>query len=92
MGGGAETGSAAMGGSSSVGVGAAGVASGSVGGVSSGVAVGVAQGLAADNPARPIGPWTYSLRGVYFNKNAYDNTTDCLNAAAGQRLPLDLCR
>jgi len=80
------------GGGSSAAPAAGGVAGGSVSGGVSG-----ALGLNADpSLARRLGrredPWTYALRGVYFKRDSYSSTADCLTAAYAQELPLDLCR
>jgi hypothetical protein len=34
----------------------------------------------------------YQLRPVYFPRERYKSTADCLTAAHSQKLPLDLCR
>jgi hypothetical protein len=37
-------------------------------------------------------PRSYQLRPVYFRREQFNSTADCLTAAHGQKLPLDLCR
>ena len=34
----------------------------------------------------------YSLRGVYFRREWFGSTADCLTAASARRLPLELCQ
>jgi hypothetical protein len=34
----------------------------------------------------------YELRAVYFRPDLFKSTADCMTAAFGRRLPLDLCR
>jgi hypothetical protein len=36
-------------------------------------------------------PRTYQLRAVYFRRDLFKSTADCLTAAYTQRLPLSLC-
>jgi hypothetical protein len=40
----------------------------------------------------PEGRRAFQLRAVYFRRELYKSTADCLTAAYTQRLPLDLCR
>jgi hypothetical protein len=35
---------------------------------------------------------TFQLRAVYFRRDLFKSTADCLTAAHSQQLPLDLCR
>jgi hypothetical protein len=35
---------------------------------------------------------TFQLRPVYFRRDLFNSTADCLTAAHSQQLPLDLCR
>jgi hypothetical protein len=35
---------------------------------------------------------SYQLHAVYFQRDRYKSTADCLTAASSQGLPLDLCR
>jgi hypothetical protein len=35
---------------------------------------------------------TYSLRAIYFKREMFQSTADCLTAASAKRLPLELCR
>jgi hypothetical protein len=35
---------------------------------------------------------TFQLRAVYFRRDLFKSTADCLTAARSQQLPLDLCR
>jgi hypothetical protein len=34
----------------------------------------------------------YALRGIYFRREIYESTADCLTAASAKGLPLDLCQ
>ena len=44
-------------------------------------------GLADIGAARP-----YSLRAIYFRRDQFRSTADCVAAAYGQRLPLEVCQ
>ena len=35
---------------------------------------------------------SFQLRAVYFPRDRYKSTADCLTAASSQNLPLDVCR
>ena len=35
---------------------------------------------------------SFQLHAVYFPRNRYKSTADCLTAASSQNLPLDVCR
>lgn len=48
---------------------------------------GGSDGLSPQEGAR-----AFALRAVYFRREAYASTADCLTAAYTHRLPLDLCR
>ena len=37
-------------------------------------------------------PRAYQLRPVYFRRDAFKSTADCLTAAYSQRLPLEVCQ
>ena len=75
------------------------VGSPSVGGVSTGGAPGgVASGgigvagpgsVAGDRATQGAG--AYAVHGIYFRREWYPDMTDCLNAASGKGLPLDVC-
>ena len=89
-GGGAAVGGTASGSSAGGGVGG-GVASGAgVGGVAGSLS---APAQIAQQPqqqqetARP-----YSLRGIYFRRDMFSGTADCLTAAHAQHLPPELCQ
>ena len=49
--------------------------------------VGGSDGLSPQDRAR-----AFALRAVYFRREAYSSTADCLTAAYTQRLPLELCQ
>ena len=34
----------------------------------------------------------YALRAIYFRRESYKSTADCLTAAHAQHLPLEICR
>jgi hypothetical protein len=36
--------------------------------------------------------WPYSLRAIYFRRDQFRSTSDCLTAAYTQRLPLEVCQ
>ncbi|HYD07872.1 MAG TPA: hypothetical protein VEC60_19210 [Reyranella sp.] len=66
----------------------------------SGTGTGSASGFVI-NPAAPARgggaaaaepPGIYSLRGIYFNRQQFGSTADCLTAASAQGLPLEMCR
>jgi hypothetical protein len=62
------------------------------GGVSIGGAGAIGPGGLAAPGQAVRAPDAYSLQGIYFKREWYPNVTDCLNAASGKGLPLDLCR
>ena len=49
---------------------------------------------AAIRPARPPcrAARPYSLRAIYFRRDQFRSTADCLTAAYTQRLPLEVCQ
>ncbi len=38
------------------------------------------------------GPRPYSLRAIYFRRDQFKSTADCLTSAYTQRLPLEVCQ
>jgi hypothetical protein len=65
-----------------------GVGNGGVGGNDGGVdAGGDPSGATSLQSARP-----YSLRAIYFRRDQFRSTADCLTAAHTQRLPLEVCQ
>jgi hypothetical protein len=48
-------------------------------------------GFMAASPREEM-PRAYQLRAVYFRRDLFKSTADCLTAAHSQQLPLDLCR
>jgi hypothetical protein len=38
------------------------------------------------------GPRPYSLRAIYFRRDQFKTTADCLTSAYTQRLPLEVCQ
>jgi hypothetical protein len=73
------------GGGSGGGSGGGGRAGGAVGGGAGGV--GSSDGLSPQDRAR-----AFALRAVYFRREAYRSTVDCLTAAYARHLPIDLCQ
>lgn len=55
---------------------------------------GQAAGGQAANGAHSLVPdrRTYQLRAIYFRRDLFESTADCLTAAHAQQLPLELCR
>ena len=49
-------------------------------------------GVGGSDGLSPQDPRAFALRAVYFRRDAYSSTADCLTAAHAQRLPLDLCQ
>ncbi len=75
------------------GIGAAiGVGNGATsGGVSGGIGVNAGDDQSgATAPQRAVQP--YSLRAIYFRRDRFKSTADCLAAAHGQGLPLEVCQ
>jgi hypothetical protein len=75
------------GGAASTGVGGAGAAIGGVGNGGGVDAGGDPSGAALQGAAPP-----YSLRAIYFRRDQFRSTGDCLTAANTQRLPLEVCQ
>jgi hypothetical protein len=42
--------------------------------------------------ATSLGARPYSLRAIYFRRDQFKSTADCLTAAYTQRLPLEVCQ
>jgi hypothetical protein len=49
-------------------------------------------GFVAASPAERERLRSYKLQPVYFRRDAFKTTADCMTAAYSQKLPLDVCR
>jgi len=46
----------------------------------------------SETPSLQRGDPFYTLRAIYFRRESFKSTADCLTAAHAQQLPLEVCR